>query len=409
MSGQDDIALSVRDLSKLYKIYEKPSDMLFEFVTRRPRHRDHWALRNVSFEVPRGEVVGIIGHNGAGKTTLLRIIANTLDKTSGEVVVNGRVSAIMALGTGFNIELTGRDNILLAGLCLGMTHHEMAEKTQEIIDFSSLGDFIDAPCKTYSSGMLARLAFSIASSVDPDILIVDEALAVGDMMFSVKSYQRMRTIAQSGATVLFVSHSLQAIYDLCTSAILLKDGRVVAIGDPRTTGYCYEHMNHEEMARVNNAPEPTGAKPGAAPAKAQIVAADIIDRHGRSVRCLDDGETYTIWLRVHAHQTVPSVSAGFDIRTVSGVTVYGTSTSAQGIDVAMRAGEEREFAFELVAALNSDTYFLNVGIAENLSGVANPQHYTIIQYTADSIIFTGRTMSKFSGLTNIGVEIALPH
>jgi ABC-type polysaccharide/polyol phosphate transport system ATPase subunit len=404
MRARRKVAIHVRSLSKMYKIYERPSDILAEFLTRRSRHREHWALKDVTFDVPRGEVVGVIGRNGAGKTTLLRIIADTLDKTSGEVEVDGRISAIMVLGTGFNMELTGRDNILLGGLCLGMTHEEIARKTDGIIAFSGLGSFIDAPCKGYSSGMLARLAFSVATSVDPDILIVDEALAAGDMMFNVKSYARIRAIAKSGATVLFVTHSLQQVYDLCNSAILLDAGHVVAMGNPRSVGYIYEQMIHKEMAELYDARPPAlqiGDIQVESPAKAKITQVDIADADGRAIRRLRDGQLYVIRIHVSASETVESLSIGYDIRTQTGVLIYGVSTSVLGIDQTISAGEEKAFEFALVARFNSGSYVLNVAIAENLSGVEQPSHYSIIQFVADSIVFECETDAKFPGLVNM--------
>jgi ABC-type polysaccharide/polyol phosphate transport system ATPase subunit len=404
MSGRGQIALSVRDLGKMYKLYAKPLDILAELLSRRSRHREHWALQNISFEVPRGKVMGIIGRNGAGKTTLLRIISGTLDKTCGEVTVNGRISAIMVLGTGFNLELSGRENILLGGLCLGMSHSEVARKSDDIIAFSGLGEFIEAPCKTYSSGMLARLAFSIAVNIDPDILIVDEALATGDMLFNAKSYARMREIAKSGATVLFVTHSLNQIYDLCDSAILLNGGRIAAMGEPREVGYRYEQMIHEEMAAFNDSAKPELQMQGTAAdsmIKARIVRGDIVDCNGRSVRRLHDGAEYFIRICVRAFEDIASLSVGYDIRTMTGSQIYGASTATLGSDQSVTAGEEKEFEFRIVAAFNAGSYVLNLGIAESLSGVENPQHYTVIHFVSDSIIFEGVTQSLFPGVVNM--------
>ena len=196
------IAVNVEHLVKDFEVYEKPRDAAIELLTRRRRHTTFRALDDVSFSVARGEVLGIIGANGAGKSTLLKIITGVLDATSGSVDINGRVTAILELGLGFNGELAGRDNIHISGLLYGMTKAEIDGKYQRIIDFSGLGDFIDRPVKTYSSGMMARLAFSIATAVDPDILIIDEALAAGDAMFVQKSLRRIHELCSGGRTVL---------------------------------------------------------------------------------------------------------------------------------------------------------------------------------------------------------------
>lgn len=405
MSEKNNFAIQVRGLGKMYRMYSKPSDVLKEILTRKSQHREHWALKDVNFEVNRGEVVGVIGRNGAGKTTLLRIIAGTLDKTVGNVEVRGRVSAIMVLGTGFNMDLTGRENILLGGLCLGMTHEEVALKTDSIIAFSGLKEFIDAPCKEYSSGMIARLAFSVAVSVDPEILIVDEALSTGDMIFNAKSYARMREIAKSGTTVLFVTHSLQQIYDLCDKAILLERGGVAAMGDPRTVGYLYEQKVHEEMAALNETPAPAlqiGEFTPDSNRKAEIVSAEICDAvTGERVHSLKDGEDYLVWIRVKARETIPSLSVGYDIRTNTGVQIYGYSTSTAGIDQHIAAGETKEFSFALRAALNNGRYFLNVGIAENIGDIENPSYYTMIHFIGDSIILEASTDCVFPGFVNL--------
>jgi ABC-type polysaccharide/polyol phosphate transport system ATPase subunit len=400
-----EVAIRVSGLGKMYRMYSKPSDVLWELLTRKSRHHEHWALRGIDFEVHRGEVVGIIGRNGAGKTTLLRIIAGTLDKTVGSVEVAGRVSAIMVLGTGFNMELTGRENILLGGLCLGMTHEEIARKADSIIAFSGLKEFIDAPCKEYSSGMVARLAFSVAVSVDPDILIVDEALSTGDMMFNAKSYARMREIAKSGATVLFVTHNLHQIYDLCDKAILLEHGAIAAMGVPRTVGYLYEQKVHEEMAALNESAVPAlaiGKFASEISRKAEITGAEIMDSvSGKPTSRLVDGHEYTIRIRVKARESIPSLSVGYDIRTQTGVQIYGYSTAAAGIEQQIDAEEVKEFEFLLKASLNNGSYFVNVGIAENIGDVGNPTHYTMIHFVGDSLVVEGLTNNLYPGLVNL--------
>lgn len=405
MSENKEIAIRVSGLGKMYRLYTRASDVLRELVTRKRHHREHWALRDINFDVHRGEVVGIIGRNGAGKTTLLRIIAGTLDQTIGDVDVRGRVSAIMVLGTGFNMDLSGRENILLGGLCLGMTHQEIAAKTDEIIAFSGLQEFIESPCKEYSSGMVARLAFSIAVSVDPDILIVDEALSTGDMIFNAKSYARMREIARSGATVLFVTHSLQQIYDLCDKAILLDKGTVAATGSPRSVGYVYEQMVHSEIAILNEAEAPhlqIGNFTPNASRRAEITHASILDREtGELTKRLIDGRDYILKISVQGYDNIASLSVGYDIRTQTGVQIYGYSTSVVGISETIASGECKEFSISIRAAFNNGSYFLNVGIAENMGEIDQPDHYTMLHFIGDSIIFEGSTDGVFPGLVNL--------
>lgn len=401
-----DVAIRVRDLSKIYKIYEKPSDILAEIFTRKKRHTEHWALRDVSLDVRKGEVVGIIGRNGAGKTTLLRVIAGTLDSSSGTIDVRGKVSAIMALGTGFNMDLSGRQNILVGGLVLGLTHEQIAAKIDEIIAFSGLGEAIEWPCKIYSSGMIARLAFSVASSIEPDILIVDEALATGDMVFNAKSYARMRAIAKSGATVLFVTHSLAHIYELCDRAILVEHGRVIADGEPKVVGELYESMQHAQMtseakagSNVVQISETPQIRDGNF-----IEHAAFLDQRGQAVTNLKTGANYRLVLRVRAVKAIRNAGVGFYIKTELGTRLYGTSQPVQGYTCPMAEGEVREFEFRFQCALGSGTFFLTGAVIDIADPKNSVQFYEMMELASDSIVFTVYSDKVFDGVCDMGFQ-----
>lgn len=236
-------AITVSGISKCFEIYDKPAHRLWQmlFAGRKKFYREFWALRDINFEIKRGECVGIIGRNGAGKSTLLQIITGTLRSTSGTVSTNGRITALLELGSGFNPEFSGKDNVYMNAAVLGFTGKDIDSKYQEIIDFADIGDFISQPVKTYSSGMLVRLAFAVQIMLDPDILIVDEALSVGDIFFQQKCFERLKKLVDRGTTILFVSHDIALVKSLCTKAIYLKQGNVACVGDAKDVCEMYQN------------------------------------------------------------------------------------------------------------------------------------------------------------------------
>lgn len=238
-----DAIIKVRNVRKVYKVYDKPIDRLKESILpfRKKYHKEFVALNDISFDVNKGEIIGIIGRNGSGKSTILKIITGVLTPTSGEVNIEGKISALLELGAGFNQELSGIENIYLNGTIMGLTKKEIDEKLQTIIDFAEIGDFVYQPVKTYSSGMFARLAFAVAINVDPDILIVDEALSVGDMYFQEKSFTKMKSFGEQGKTIFFVSHSLPSVRNFCDQAIWIHEGNIKMVG--RADVVCNEYTD----------------------------------------------------------------------------------------------------------------------------------------------------------------------
>lgn len=331
------LMISVQNVSKLYRVYDNPAGRLKEILLRgrRKYHRDFWALEDVSLQVATGEAIGVIGRNGAGKTTLLQIIAGVLQPTRGEVRVEGRVTALLELGSGFNPEYTGRENILLSGQILGFSEDEMRRRMDVIVQFAELEAFVDQPVKTYSTGMLMRLAFASAIHVDPDVLIVDEALSVGDVYFQRKSLDRMEYFRKAGKTVLFVSHDPQLVQRFCTQALWLEGGRVVMTGEAREVVTAYQAFcarledqrlrdaarnggigsrEHDEILRELKL---TGSRWGNG--KLRFAHVEMVNQQGETTWVFKTGEPATIRLHLEADDDYPAPVLAVDVHRYDGV------------------------------------------------------------------------------------------
>jgi lipopolysaccharide transport system ATP-binding protein len=410
-----DIAISVQNLSKCYQIYENPRDRLKQFVAPRlqrmagqmPKQyfREFWALKGVSFEIKKGETVGIIGRNGSGKSTLLQMICGTLNPTSGSVQTNGRIAALLELGSGFNPEFTGRENVYMNAAVLGLTKDEVDTRFDDIAAFADIGQFIEQPVKTYSSGMVVRLAFAVAINVDPEILIVDEALSVGDELFQRKCFSRIETIRANGATILFVSHSGGQIVELCDRAMLMDAGEKITIGAPKKTVGQYQKLLsapinkrlavREQISSLQTNRESAVAnievaisddskallekesiqesydphlKPTSTIAYeslgAQIEHPQVLNLIGERVNNLQRGKTYIYSYKVRFELAANNVRFGMMIKTVSGLELGGGMSAANMANsiynVPLGSVISVEFKFKCV--LNAGVYFMNAGV-----------------------------------------------
>ncbi len=379
--------IKVTDVTKVYKLYDKPMDRLKEALslTHKSYHTDHYALNGISLEVGRGECVGIIGTNGSGKSTLLKIITGVLNATEGSVEINGKISALLELGAGFNMEYTGVENIYLNGTMMGFSREEMEERVQDIIDFAEIGDFIHQPVKTYSSGMFARLAFAVAINVDPDILIVDEALSVGDIFFQAKCFRKFNEFKDKGKTILFVSHDLSSILKYCERSLLIHHGNQITVGKSSEVVDVYkkilanqydENENevvetkidtaeisesfHEENAWKNSMVQNVncveyGEK------DAEIVDYAVVDEKGNIGSTVDKGTTFTIKSRVHFHKTIENPIFTFTIKDRKGTPITGTNTMLESRTLErVEAGTDVVVSFKQTMNLQGGQYLLSV-------------------------------------------------
>jgi lipopolysaccharide transport system ATP-binding protein len=371
--------LRVEGVSKQYRIYERASDRLKEMATlgRWKSHREFWALRDVSFEVEPGTTFGIVGPNGCGKSTLLQIVAGTLQPTVGSVSRTGRTAALLELGAGFNPEFTGIENVYMSASLMGLSRAETTATLPAIEHFAEIGDFIHQPVKTYSSGMYVRLAFAAAISVMPQILIVDEALAVGDAVFQHRCMRRIREMQESGMTILLVSHDPNAIRALCSQALLLHDGRVEALGKPTDVLNRYQKLimaresAYEETQPSTQADErielETSPKLSFSyrhgDGRAEVSSVELLNTTLHRVDFVESGEEIVIRVRVRFRESLEAPVCGFLIRNRHGIHIYGTNTDLQQVNVGpVQQGEIVEVSFNFNCWLAPDSYSLTIGV-----------------------------------------------
>jgi ABC-type polysaccharide/polyol phosphate transport system ATPase subunit len=377
-------AITVENLSKNFRIYARPADRLRELFLRRKRHQDFWALKEISFRVPRGSTFGIIGENGSGKSTLLQIIAGTLQPTGGNRRVEGRVAALLELGSGFNPEFSGVENVYLNGSILGLSNEEISARLPEIERFAEIGDFIHQPVKTYSSGMYVRLAFAVSINVDPEILLVDEALAVGDVFFQQRCMRKIRQMKEVGKTILLVSHDPAAVKNLCDRALWLEKGEIRDLGEPERVVSRYlaaMTQRRDPFAAANpSRPEPKTAAPESplvvttlqnldhrwGNRKAEILGVQLLDPSGESCDSAFPGDALTLRTSIRFFEAVTQPLAGFFLRNRLGEDITGINTSIQDQPLPAAAPGQvftLDFTMQL-PLLHPGNYYFSAGISD---------------------------------------------
>jgi len=429
-------AIQIQELSKCFHIYNAPGDRLKQFIIpnlqrivkipSKKYFQEFWALKNISFEVKKGETVGIVGRNGSGKSTLLQIICGTITPTSGNVEINGRIAALLELGSGFNPEFTGHENIYMNASILGLSKYEIDSRFDDIIAFADIGDFINQPVKTYSSGMMVRLAFSVAINVEPEILIVDEALSVGDELFQRKCFSRIDDLKNMGTTILLVTHSATTVIDICDRAILLDSSSLISMGDPKNIIDSYQKLlyapKNKTKTLINEIKNTNSGENHQLDIKrkhketkslkcikneahsfydpnlnsessfeyenngALISDPIILNSTGAQVNNLSQGKKYTFNYTVNFNIDASSVRFGSVIKTTAGFHLGGC-LSAPSLSESfhnIKSGTKLLASFDYICHLNPGIYFLNAGV---FGSVKNIDGETVLHRIVDAAVF----------------------
>jgi ABC-2 type transport system ATP-binding protein/lipopolysaccharide transport system ATP-binding protein len=406
-----EIAVEIRDVTKKFRMHnDRKTNVKEMFSARRRSSRtdEFWALKGVSLDIPKGKTFGLIGHNGSGKSTLLKLVAGIHRPSSGTITAAGRVSAMLELGAGFHPEMSGRDNIYLNGSILGMTRKQIDAAMDDIIEFSGLGDFIDTPVKVYSSGMYVRLGFAIAVNLDPEILIIDEVIAVGDEAFQRRCFDHLYELRRKGVTIVLVTHSLSLVADLCDEAAWLDGGTLKAIGPSRDVVDAYlSAVNRKEAEALEESDEPpadadtTGGKtPRRGSGEVRVTRVEYLDEAGRPRPFLTTGKAGTVRLHYTASTALPSVTFGLAFSTESGVTVAGPNSGYGDAAFAVEAGEGHvDFALPELF-LQPGEFLITTAVVDKGHAYDYVDRAFVLKVRADDVTEPG--LVKMSGSWRLG-------
>jgi ABC-type polysaccharide/polyol phosphate transport system ATPase subunit len=422
---KNDIVISVQNLSKSYKMYRSPTDRIKEFLHpgKKSFHQKFWALREVSFDIEKGTTFGIIGQNGSGKSTLLQLISGIIRPTNGSVTVNGRISALLELGAGFHRDFSGRENVFMQGALMGIDRKEMEKNFDSIQEFADIGEFIDQPVKTYSSGMYVRLAFATAVNIDPDILIIDEVLAVGDDMFRRRCFRRLEEFQEKGKTVLFVSHSLPTVTNICSNSLLLDKGELVEIGNPKHISNIYSKLISEREEkylkrisdlnisktstqklsydRVEESQAESDSEFRYGAGGAELIDIELLNHKKEKVNILEHGEEFTIRIQALFKKQMKEPTIGFRIRTLTGVDIFGTNTTLSNRSIGkLEPGSKITVEFNQIMRINKGSYTLTSGIGEEIS-----KQLVFHDRRMDVIVFKVIGDGQSGGLVDLGTSV----
>lgn len=422
----EDYAIRVKDISKMYKLFDSNRDRLLDALGVKKKHlfKEHYALHHLSFDIKKGETVGIIGTNGAGKSTILKIITGVLSPTEGEVEINGRISALLELGAGFNPEYNGIENIYLNGTIMGFTKEEIDKRLDDILEFADIGDFVYQPVKSYSSGMFVRLAFAVAINIDPEILIVDEALSVGDVFFQAKCYKKFEDFKKEGKTILFVSHDLGSISRYCDRVILLNKGEKMEEGSPKKVINLYKRLittsskekdgsdvkpkhSIEENVNGDNWKDNYSINPKLeeyGDGKATIVDFAVVDEDGNLTNVIEKGSRFKIMTKVVIEEPMKDPIFTFTFKNVRGIDITGTNTMIEDINLGVcNSGEVYLATYEQDMFLQGGEYLLSMSCTSFENGELKAHHrlYDLISVT---VVSDKNTVGFYDMNSDVNVE-----